>query len=365
MAFRKRVDIFSFPSDTGLLLIFRHEENYMKKSFLFFAVFILFLITAPFNVFAQRGTTREQVTNIRFVSSLPRNSDWGRALDRLASEWARVTSNQVNVIMTHGSTMGETAMLSSLRSNSIQVAVFSSAGMYEICPSVMSLSIPFMIRNDAELDLVLADVKPVLESRVREEFVVIAWSKGGWIYVYSKEPVLVPNDLKRMALATNPELSDLNTVFRTMGFRMVEMNMATLPTRFASGAVNAFYLIPTLVTPFNLHRSLNMLYLPIAPVMGAIVINRVTWNQLSAANQREIVRVTQGIAAEFDAAMARTEANAITSMTRDGLTLNRPTQAQQDLWRSDLQSALPSLIGTVFDRDLYNRINAILERARR
>jgi len=336
----------------------------MKKNPVFPVILILLLIVPIGTIFAQRGSTREQITNIRFVSALPRNSDWGRALDRLAAEWGRVTGNQVNVVMTHGSTMGETAMLSSLRSNSIQVAVLSSAGMYEICPSVMNLSIPFMIRNDNELDLVLSDVKPVLESRVRDEFVVIAWSKGGWIYVYSRDPVFVPNDLRRLNLSTNPELSDMNTVFTRMGFRMVEGNWTTLPSRYASGSVSAFYLIPTLITPFNLHRNLNMLNMPIAPVMGAIVMNRVTWNQLSPANQAEIIRVTQGVATEFDTAMARTEASAISSMSRDGLIINTPSQAQQELWRSDLQNIIPSLVGTVFDRDLYNRINAILERAR-
>jgi len=63
--------------------------------------------------------------------------------------------------------------------------------------------------------------------------------------------------------------------------------------------------------------------------------------------------------------MARTESSAITTMERDRLTVNRPTQAQQDLWRNDVNAALPSLIGTVFDQELYNRINSILQRSRR
>jgi len=334
----------------------------MRKILLLLITFVLFL---PVGVFAQRGSTSAQATNVRFISTLPRNSDWGRALDRLAADWARVTNNQVNVIMTHGSTMTETAILSSLRSNSYQVAVLTSAGMFEICPAVMNLSIPFLIKNNAELDVVLADVKPVLESRVRDDFVVIAWSKGGWVYLYSKEPVFAPNDLRRLVIAANAELNDMNTVFRTMGFRMLDSSWSALPTRLSSGAISAFYLIPTLITPFNLHRGLNMLDMPIAPVMGAIVMNRVTWNQLSAANQREIIRVTQGIAAEFDATMGRTETNAISTMTRDGLILNKPTQAQQDLWHNELQSAMPSLFGSVFDRELFNRISSVLERARR
>jgi len=336
----------------------------MKKSFKFLVSLILLFIIPFGAAFAQRGTTNVQRTNIRFVSGLPRNSDWGRALDRLASDWARVTNNQANVIMSHGSQMTEAQMLTSLRSNSIQVAVFTSAGMYEICPAIMNLSVPFMIRNNQELDLVLNDVKPTLESRVRDEFVVIAWSKAGWIYVFSKEPVVVPDDLRRLRLATSADLKDMNTVFRTMGFTMVETDLSNLGTRLASNMISSFYLIPTLITPMNLHRGLHMLNLPITPVMGAIVMNKVTWNQLGATNQREILRVTQQTAAEFDAAMLRTESSAITTMEKGGLIINRPNQAQQDLWRVLINNAMPSLIGPIYDRELNTRINNILTRAR-
>ena len=107
-----------------------------------------------------------------------------------------------------------------------------------------------------------------------------------------------------------------------------------------------------------------MLEMPIAPVMGAIVMNRVTWNQISPANQQEMLRLARQMGLGFDASVSRNESSSIASMGRDRLTVNRPSQAQQDLWRNDMQNSLPSLIGSVFDRELYERINSILQRAR-
>ena len=338
----------------------------MKKNMVLFAFTIFFFFFSFGTVFAQRGSARGEVVNIRFASPLPRNSDWGRALDRMAADWERVTNNQVRVIVNHDGREGnETKMLSSLSSDAIQVGVFSSAGIAEICPAVMNLSVPFMIRNERELDMVLPDVLPSLEQKVKNEFVVIAWSKGGWVYLFSKEPALTPDDLRRQKIGTSPELKDMNTVFRTMGFQLVESDWVNIGTRLASNMVNTIYVIPALIAPMQLHRSLNhMLDLPIAPVMGAIVMNRVTWNKLTPAQQQEILKSTRKVAAEFDASMSRTEANAISAMGRDGLAVNKPSQAQQELWNKELQSVLPSLIGQLFDRDLYSRINEILEKAR-
>jgi len=339
----------------------------MRKSIVFIGFSIFFVLFALNTAFAQRGTARADVINIRLASPLPRNSDWGRSLDRLAAEWERVTDGSVRVIISHDGREGtEMMMLSSLASNSNQVAIFTSAGMAEICPAVMNLSIPFVIRNEAELDLVLADVLPLLESRVRSDFVVLAWSKSGWIYLFTKEPVHTPEELRRQRLATSPDLKDMNTVFRNMGFNLVEMDWVNIGTRLANNTVNAIYVIPAIVAPMQLHRTgLNhMLNVPIAPVIGAMVINRVTWDRITAAHQQEILRVTRRLIADFDVSMARAEATAISAMGRDGLSVNRLTPAQDEMWRSELEHSIPTLIGPIFDREIYHRINVLLERAR-
>jgi TRAP-type C4-dicarboxylate transport system substrate-binding protein len=337
----------------------------MNKRTVFF-VFTIFFIFSLGVVYAQRGSARGDVVNIRIASPLPRSSDWGRALDRLAAEWEKGTQSQVRVIVSHDGREGsESRMLSALSSDAIQVAVFTSAGVAEICPAVMNLSIPFMIQNETELDLVLADMLPILANRVKNEFVVIAWSKGGWIYIFSKEKVLTPDDLRKQRLATSPDLRDMNTVFRVMGYQLVETDIVSTGTKLASNAVNAIYIIPAVVAPMQLYKSLNhMLEVPIAPIMGAIVMNRVTWNKLSPASQQEIVRSTRKVALEFDASMAKSEANAIAAMGKDGLSVNKPSQAQQDIWSNEIKNAAPMVIGPVFDRDLYNRISSILDKAR-
>ena len=336
-----------------------------KKIFILFLTIFVFL-GAVNSVFAQRGTASGNVIQIRFASPLPRNSDWGRALDRLAAEWMRITNNAVRVSVIHdGLQGGESQMLSALSSNDIQVALLTSAGISEICSPIMTLSIPFLIRNDAEFDVVLNEVIPFLDSRVNNDFVVIAWSKAGWVYVFSQNPVFTPDDLRRQNMATNEEYKDINQAFRLMGFRLVETELTSLAQRLATGMINAIYFLPAAVAPMQLHRHLgNMLDVPIAPFMGAIVMNRVTWNRISPAHQQEMIRVTQRISAEFDVSMPRAEANAIASMRGSGLRINKPTPEQENMWRTELDNTMPALVGPVFDRDLYQQITNVLQRTR-
>jgi len=339
----------------------------MKRS-VFFVVVVLCFFFTPSLMFAQRGgRTQGEALEIRLASPMPRNSDWGRTLDRIAAEWARVTNNEVRLRVLHdGVEGGDAKMFSSLSADNIQAALFSSFGLSGICPAIMTLSVPFMIKSDAELDLVLKEAKPYLEAQANKtNFFVVAWSKGGWVNMFSKDPVFVPDDLRRHRIATSPESEDMNMAFKTMGFHLVETSMADIGPRLANNMINAFYQTPAAVAPLGLHKNLkNMLDMPLAPFLGAIVVNRVTWNKISADRQRELMRVTQRIADEFDATMPKISGNAVTLMNREGLTVNKLTPAQEDIWRTELEKAIPPLLGTTFDRDLYQRINATLEKTR-
>jgi len=346
----------------------------MKRNAAFFVLVFFSLFLSLNTVFAQRGSMAQELIDISLASPLPRASDWGRTLDRITAEWVRVTNNQIRVRVLHdGSEGGEGQMFSSLRSNNIQAALFTSIGISEFCPPVMTLSVPFLISNNTELDMVLAEVLPSLDNYVNNtEFVVICWSKGGWVHIFSQEPVFEPDNLRRQKMGSSTELKDINTTFRTMGFNVVEAEMVDIGNRIRSNMINAIYLIPELFAPMGLHKAsplfstplVNMLDLPIAPILGAIVMNRVTWNKLSAEQQRNMVTVTKRIAAEFEVTMARTSANTAATFQRDGLKINKPSQTQINMWRAEIDRALPSLLGTAFDRNLYNQINQIIARAR-
>jgi len=339
----------------------------MRKS-IAFLLLGFFLLLYSNEVFAQRGSTSQgETVDVRLASFMPRNSDWGRCLDRMSAEWAQNTGNRVRLRVIHdGVEGGEQKTLSSMSTNNIQAAVFSTFGLHSICPSVMTLSVPFLIRNEDELDLVLKDARPLLDAQVNKtNFVMLAWSKGGWVNIFSKEPVMTPDDLRRLKMATNPDDSKLNAAFKAMRFNLIEAEIIDLGPKIASNAINAFYQTPASAAPLGLYKQLNnMMDIPIAPFLGGIVINKVTWNKISPADQTKILQVTQKIAAEFDAVMPRMVTNAITMMQKDGLKVNKISPAQEQLWYDEVQKAMPALLGNTFDSELYNKINEILRRAR-
>jgi len=342
----------------------------MKRKIILFATLGIFSFFSRYEVFAQRGSSSGGGTvTVQLATFTPRNSDYGNRLEKMAKDWAEVTNNRVKLIIYHdGKEGGEQTTLSSVKSNLIQATICTSFGLNSICPAVMTLSAPFLIRSEAELDLVLNDdVKGLLENQVKKtDYVVLAWSKSGWVNIFSKEPITAPDDLRRQKMATNPEVPDFNKAFATMGFTLVDTDINSIPQKIASNSINAIYQSPALVFPTQSYKQLkNMMDVPIAPFMSAIVINKLTWNKISPEDQKKIRQVTENAALDLDTKMPKMVIDAVANMRKGGLSVNVPSPEQQELWYAEVKKALPKLLADkTFDPELYNKINEILNKAR-
>jgi len=342
----------------------------MKKCILFTVFAALLFSAATETLYAQRGGRAQNTVVVRVASPLPRESPWGRTLDRIAAEWSRVTGGQVRVNVLHGGTEGgEARMRVSLSSNAIQAAVFTTFGLSQINPAIMTMGAPFLIRDGEELKVVMDEIQGDLENRFNSgNYFILAWSQSGFVNIFSREPVFTPDDLRRQRIGTNADAMEIHSTFTTMGFHLVEADWGDLGPLLATGQVSALYQNPAGIAAFQLHSQLrNMLSINLAPVLGGIVVNQVTWRRIGALDPRfqsELVRVTRQIAAELDQSMQQTVNDAVASMTRDGLTVNSPTPAQQQLWYGEIERAMPTLVANSYDPALYQRINSILARHR-
>jgi len=329
------------------------------------------VLIAP-TLFAQRGGNRGGETiEVKLASPLPKESPWGRTLDKIASEWSRVTNGQVRLNVRHGGIEGnEKKMQLSLASDIIQGAIFTSFGLSAIDPGIMTLSAPFLIRTDSELNAVMQEMQRELDQRFnRGNYFILAWSKSGFVNIFSKDPVYTPDDLRKMKTASNAEATEMNTVFKTMGFQIIESDWSEVGNKLNAGTVAAVYQQPAAIAALQLQSILkNMLSIKIAPILGGIVLNQVTWKKIGDLNpkyQQELVDVSRKLANEFDNSLTKTVNDAVTTMKRSGLKENQASAAQEQMWISEVERATVSLLGTTFDKDIYQRVSGILARIRR
>jgi TRAP-type C4-dicarboxylate transport system substrate-binding protein len=302
-------------------------------------------------------------TLIKLASLAPEATPWGEALNQMAKEWSEASNGEVELRIYHNAVAGnESDVLRKLKQNQIQAAVFTSFGMNTINPQIMTLSCPFFIRDDTELDLVLEALKPELEAGINNAgFYMLAWSKAGWARFFSKTPVFVPDDIKKLKVGTSEDAPELTNAFKMMGYQMVPIGQNDVVVGLNSGRIEALYQSPVNAAGLQLFGIARyMASVNIAPIMGGIVMNQSAWAAIPERYKPELLRIIKRIEGEMDNAIQQLDADAIKAMTGYGLTINTVSAEQERLWREDVERALPSLLGTTFNAGIYEKITAIV-----
>jgi len=322
---------------------------------------LVFLIFPLGTLHAQRKIT------IKMASPIPESSPWGRFFNQMASEWKNITNGEVELIIYHNGVAGtESDVVRGLKLNQLQAAVLSTLGLYEISPEIMTLSCPFLIRNDDELDLVLKEVIGGLEEKINGKgYFTLAWARVGWVKFFSKSPVLTPADLKKQRLGANADQAELNHVFKAMGFQVVPVERNDILIALNSNMVEAVFQSPVAVGStqvFGLAK--NMASINVAPFLGGVIFNQRAWRSIPDKYKPQMIEAVRKMEAKLDLEVRKLEDDMIKTMGNYGLKVNRLSPQQEQLWYEEIGRAMPGLIGTLFDRDVYRRVETILQNYR-
>jgi TRAP-type C4-dicarboxylate transport system substrate-binding protein len=348
------------------------------KKFIVFITALAFVMPAVFaggqgdgksegaNQSGVSGGSKDKIT-IKLASLVPESTQWGGALNNMAKQWSLATGGDVELVIYHNGVAGtESDVLRKLKLNQIQAAVLSSLGMNQIAPQIMSLSYPFLIRTEDELDNVLDKLKPQFEEQINTNgYTTLAWSKAGWVRIFAKQPVLKPADMKSQKLGSSNEAPAITNAFKQMGYQMIPTGQNEIMMSLNSGRIDAVLQSPVTAGPLQIFGvAKNMTNLNIAPFIGGILINKTAWNRIPEKHRPALLAICRDVETSNNQVVQKLEADAISAMLKNGLVLQNPTDADKQLWYGDVAAAHTGLVKDTFDAAIVARIEEILKEYR-
>ena len=292
---------------------------------------------------------------IKLGSLVPAGSPWDLALKRIAAEWGRLSSGSVNVKIYAGGVAGdEPDMLRKVRIGQLNAAMITMSGLQTIYNGVKTLSYPLFLSDDAELTFLLAKMGPFFEEELgKRGFKVILWSPGGWLYFFTRAPVLTPDDLRRQKLWVwgNP---DEMQAWQSSGFQVVPLAATDIMTSLQGGMIDGMITSPLLAASnqwFGI--AANMADLRLAPLWGALIVSEKTWAEIPEGLRAGLVDSARKITASLGPDLARADTEAISVMRKYGLKVNEVSPQARAEWASVVRRGFDMLIGTAFDRQAY------------
>ncbi len=303
---------------------------------------------------------------LRIAANVPPNSPWDLGLKRLALEFDRVSEGRVRLAFSPNSRVEtEPDIIQKMRLG-VDGALLTTFGLAELYPDILALSMPSLIRDDADFDAVLAAVGPLISQRLAARYVVLGLSKGGWIRFFSRSPIVYPSDLAGLRISTAPSEEDEIAFMQSLGARVIPGTATDFILQLNSNEVDAICVSPVYVATLWSQLRGRIGYMSsfkVAPFLGALVFDRPSWERIPPDLRPRLESVVRGMALRIGRDSGVLEAEAIASL--DGIAVPAEPPDAADRWSQSLGELRGGLMARLFSPDMLETLDSALAKRRR
>jgi TRAP-type C4-dicarboxylate transport system substrate-binding protein len=304
-------------------------------------------------ILALTGALRAQSV-VKMATVVPQGSVWDKNLKQMGEEWKEATGGRVTVTVFSGGSQGDEAtVLRKMRLDALQAAAFTAVGLGSIDSAFNVFDIPFFFDSYDELNYVTDKLTPVIRKRIEPKgFVLLNWGHGGWTQVFTKKPVQTIDDLKNVKLWTSAGNDRMVQWFKANGFQPRAMAMTDILTGLTTGMLEGLPTTPLAAMLFQWDRQTPyMLELGLAPIVGAGVITTKAWKAIPDADKPKLLAAADGVEKRLRVEVPKLDADAVTAMTKRGLTV---TKATGPLWRTQLDGLAKTMRGESVPPEIFD-----------
>src|SRR5215212_9701447 len=140
--------------------------------------------------------------------------------------------------------------------------------------------------------------------------------------------------------------------FKANGFEPRAMAMTDIMTGLTTGMIEGLPTPPLAALMFQWYRQTPyMLELGLAPIIGANVVTKKTWDAISEADRAKLLVAADGVEKRLQADVPKQDASSIAEMTKRGLTVTKPSGPE---WRTQLDGLAKTMRGEMVPTEIFD-----------
>jgi TRAP-type C4-dicarboxylate transport system substrate-binding protein len=302
---------------------------------------------------------------IKLATVVPDGSVWDRNLEQMADEWKQASGGRVMVTIFGGGSQGdEPTVLRKMRLDALQAAAFTAIGLGNIDAAFNVFEVPFFFESYDELNYVTAALTPAIAKRLEAKgFVLLNWGHGGWTQLFTKRPVQTLADLKGIKLYTSAGNDRMVQWFKANGFQPRPMAITDIMTGLTTGMIEGLPTPALAAQLFQWYRQTPyMLDVGLAPVIGATVVTKKTWDAIAPADRPRLLEAARGVEQRLRTEVPKQDEAAIAELTKRGLTVTKANNAE---WRAQADSLAKTMRGEMVPPDIFDLASQAREEYRK
>jgi TRAP-type C4-dicarboxylate transport system substrate-binding protein len=224
-----------------------------------------------------------------------------------------------------------------------------------------------LFRTLDEVAYVREKMRPSLEKRLLDKgFVALFWGDVGWVKYFSRTPIVHPADLKAVKLFTWTGSTGQVDLMKSLGLNPVPLEPNDILPSLRTGLIDAVSTAPYYAQVLQYYEPApHMLDLPWAPLVGALVITKKTWETYPAALQKSMLEAATKAGEELTDRNRKESDEAVEAMKKRGLVVHAVTPAIEAEWRAFIEPVYPKLRGMDVPADVFDEVLSALAEYRK
>ncbi len=304
---------------------------------------------------------------IKIATIAPEGSTWMKLMHEMNDRVQEETGGVVGFKFYPGGTQGsDLDVLRKMRSGQIHGAGLTGVGLGEIESSLRIMELPFMFRSPEEIDRVRDELDPLFERRLMEKgFVLLGWADVGFVYLFSQEPVRSPEDLRQMKMWLWEGDPLAQSLIEACGVSPVPLNVTDVLTSLQTGIINTVYTTPYGCLSLQWFTRLSyMTDLPITHAMGAVVVSKRSFDELTAQETATVHRIADDVFGRLQIATREQNLESIEVVAERNIERVPPDPNRVTEFEAIGRTVWREMTGELYEQALLDQLTDALARMR-
>ena len=186
---------------------------------------------------------------------------------------------------------------------------------------------------------------------------MLQWSDVGWVHFFTKTPARTPDDIRRLKLFTSAGDPEAEKLYKEFGLKVVPLAVTDMLPSLQTNLIQAFDVPPLfalLDQSFGLAK--NMMDVKWAPLAGATLVSRKTWDRIPEAQRAEMLRSGAARRLRARERIRKMGDDAVREMQKRGLNVVKLDAATRRNGEPRRKPPTRRLRGRVVPADLFDEV---------
>lgn len=308
-----------------------------------------------------------EVKYIKFATLAPEGSTWMKVMSELNAELDQKTEGRLKFKMYPGGISGdERDVVKKIRIGQLHAAGFTGVGLGEIAPEARILDAPWLFRSHQEVDYVYKAFNRELSSAIEKSgYVLLGWTELGFVYVFSKNPIRGPEDMKKARMWVWEGDPIAQAAYKALGVSPISLSVIDVMSSLQTGLIDAVYGPPLGVIALQWHARTKHIYaVPMADSAGAVLISKKFFNELPQDQRKILLEVSARHLRRLNELTRSENEKALETLQKQGLQIERPSPEVFKSYEELGRKARRELAGRLYSERLLERFEKALEEYR-